>query len=102
MKALPMFIRAHNARIFAIGLVVGALGALTIRQTHAISPYPTHTTTRYSLERVAVTRVMTGEPASPEEASKWKESGTLVYTLDNIWVHPRLARGALALEREAP
>lgn len=88
--------------IFVIGLIVGSLGALGVRPSHALRPFPTHTTTRYSLERVDVKDVMTGEPAPPDEANKWRETGILAYTVNNKFVSPGVARASLSLEREAP
>ncbi len=100
MRAPPTPMR--HTQVFAIGLLVGALGALAIRQSRATSPLPTHTTTRYSLERESVKDLMTGVSASPDETSKWDEAGTLSYSVDSDRVYPQIARWTLILEREAP
>ena len=93
---------ARGARSLVTGLAIGVAAALTIQQAWALSKFPTHTTSRYTLVRGAVTSVATGEAAGDVESDKWKESGGMSYDVNGRSVSPSVLRGGFALYREGP
>ncbi|HEY8375701.1 MAG TPA: hypothetical protein VIK91_04390 [Nannocystis sp.] len=77
------------------------VAALGVQQAWALSSkFVTHTTSRYALERGAVSNVGTGDPAGEIEVAKWKESGKMSYDVQGRGVSLAVLHGGFGLHRE--